>query len=402
MVVMMRLVIERMDHQGRGIAFFDGKITFVINGLIGEKVEADIIEEHAKYNLAIAKVIIKVSSKRVASDCPYFIACGGCSLRNMKYEDTLEYKEKRVKNILDLNKIMYPEIRIVANQEPNNYRDKVTFKIRDGQIGFFKENSHDLCEVENCLLASGEINRVLKVLPKLKINKGEVVVRVNDNQEVLIVINTENKINFDENFFENVKLCGVVVNNKTIYGENFLIERMHNCLFKVSYDAFFQVNHYITQKLWDMVQEQINLDDVVLDLYSGVGTLSIIAAKKAKTVYSIEVVKNAVLDTIFNCKINNVTNVKSFLGKVKDLVAKIDENFDVVIVDPPRSGLEKETLQVIMDSNIKKIIYISCDTLTLARDLKVLQEKYVLKELNLLDMFSYTYHVECVCVLTLR
>ena len=399
---MQNLKIERMDHQGRGIAFLDGKITFIPNTLVGEEVEAEIIENHKNYNVAKLNEIKLKSSKRVESDCKYFKSCGGCALRNLKYEDTLLYKKDKVINILNLNKINYPDIKIIENECKNNYRNKVTFKIVNKEIGLFREDSHDLVEINECLLANNVINKVLKVLPELNIINGEVVVRVNYNDEVLIIINTLDKIDFKIDIFKDIKLVGIVVNNKTIYGDNFFYERINNSLFKVSYDAFFQVNPFITKKLFEIINNCVKEDFKVLDLYSGVGTLSIIASKKARLVYSVEVVKNAVLDAIFNCKLNKVNNIKSFLGKTKDVVNKITEDFDLVIVDPPRSGIEKETLDVIMNNNIENMVYVSCDPLTLARDLKTLQDKYEIEEFSILDMFSYTYHIECICVLKLK
>lgn len=399
---MTEVKIEKMDNFGRGIAYINNKITFIPNALVGDILDCQIVREHKKYNIGQINEIIVKSDKRIKSDCIYAPNCGGCALRFLNYENTLLYKKEKVENLFKLNKINLPKINIIKNEQSNNYRNKVTFKVNDGKIGFYEENSHKLIPINNCLLANEIINEVLILLPRLKIINGEVIVRVNYNKEVLLIIESSNSINFNLEDFKHIKLVGVVLNKKTIYGNNFFYERINNSLFKVSYDAFFQVNPFITQKLFEIIGDNIKTSEKVLDLYSGVGTLSVTSGKKASLVYSVEVVKNAVLDAVKNFKLNKLENAKAFLGKTKDVVNKIDMNFDTIIIDPPRSGVDKDTMAVILNSSANKIIYVSCDLITLIRDLKILEKKYDIVNYYMLDMFSYTYHIESFVVLKLR
>lgn len=399
---MTKITIERLDHQGRGIGYNNNKIVFVENALPKERVEVEIIEENKKYDCAKVKKLEQASEKRVTPFCPYYAICGGCQLQHLNYEDTFLYKEEKVKNIMKRNHIEIPEIMKVANESPRNYRNKLSVKVVEGKIGFYEEKSHHLIEIESCALAKKSINRLLKQLHKFHIKNGLVTIRANYNDELLIVITTEEKIMFSIEEFENVKIVGIVINKETRYGNNFFYERMNQCLFKVSYDAFFQVNPFITSKLFAIIENHVEKNNNVLDLYSGVGTLGIVASKKAEHVCSVEIIKNAVLDNMENKKLNNRENIDVFLGDASKVLPKLNYAFDTLIIDPPRKGLDKNSTDIILNSNAKQILYISCDPLTLARDLKVLMKNYEIKSYYMLDMFSFTYHVESVCVLKIR
>lgn len=395
----MKLEIEKLDHFGRGIGFIDNKITFVLNALPEEIVEIELIEENKKYNVAKVKKYLKKSSKRVMPFCPFYEICGGCNLEHISYLNTLEYKKEKVANILTHAKINIPKIEVIGNENNKNYRNKLSLKIVDGKVGFYENDTHKLVEINNCYLAKDEINEFIKQIDKLKVRNGLITIRANYNNELLIIINTEDKISFRENDFKNLKIVGVILNNKTLYGNNFFYERIYNHLFKVSYDAFFQVNPYITSKLFSILEDNLDKSEKVLDLYSGVGTLGIIASKKSYEVYSVEIIPNAVLDNIENKKLNHAININVHLGDAAKVLKNIDVNFDTIIIDPPRKGLDKNSLNIILNSKCKKIIYISCNPLTLGRDLQELTKEYNITKLYALDMFSYTYHVESVCVL---
>lgn len=394
--------IKRLDHFGRGIAFIDNKLIFIANALPGEVVDINIVEEHSKY--CIGKVIdyLKISEKRKKPECPYFGICGGCHIQHLSYEDTTQFKKDKLENILNHSHIKVPSIIKVQNDSPYFYRNKLTLQIANGRIGFYEENSHEMVEINACLLAKESINDCIKDIKKLNIQNGKVTIRANYNDEILLIIDTKYKVNLDETFLKNHKIVGIILNKKVIYGLPFFYERLNGYLFKVSYDAFFQINSVITSKMFDLLRENIRNSENVLDLYSGVGTLGIVASKNAKHVYSIEIIKNAVLDNMENKKLNRCENISAFLGNAKQVLEKIDVSFDTIIIDPPRKGLDKNSLEIILNSNAKQIIYISCDPMTLGRDLQKLQKKYDIQKYYLLDMFSYTYHVESFCVLKLR
>ncbi len=399
---MYEVEIERLDDQGRGIAFVESKITFINMALPKERVVCKITKETSKYNVGEVIEYKKKSPLRVTEKCPYFSVCGGCQLEHLPYEETLAFKKAKVERILNKEHLSYPEIEVVKNESPYFYRNKLSLKIESGQIGFYEEESHRLIRVEKCLLARPCLNDTLEDLKKLAIQNGEVLLRCNTNNEVLIALKTKEKIAFDEKIFSNVKLVGFVLNEKCIFGTPYFYERMNHLLFKVSYDAFFQVNPFVASLLFQEVEDNIDKTTTVLDLYSGVGVLGLMASKKADKVISIEIIKNAVLNNIENGKLNHSLNIYPVLGDAKEVVSKLKEEFDTILVDPPRKGLDQNSLQLLLKSNAKKIIYISCDPFTLARDLKELQKVYEIKKLIIFDMFSYTYHVESLVVLSLR
>jgi len=246
---MTKIKVERMDHQGRGIGYINDKITFIENALPNEVVDVEIIKETKKYNDAIVLDYVEKSNSRVKPFCQYYEKCGGCKLQHLSYENTISYKIDKIKNIFEHNKIVLPEIIPVINDMPKNYRNKLSLKIDNGKVGFYEEKSHDLIEVDYCAIAKNSINDFLSQISELKIKNGLITIRSNYNDELLIVITTEEEVIFDPDMFKGVKIVGVVLNKKTIYGNNFFYERMNNCLFKVSYDAFFQINPSITSKL---------------------------------------------------------------------------------------------------------------------------------------------------------
>lgn len=396
--------IESLDHFGNGIAHINEKIIFVSDALPDEIVDIEITEEHKKFD--IAKVInYKVKSdKRKVSPCKYFNSCGGCNLLFYDYLETISFKKKKVEELLSKSKIDKKfDIEVVENENDFYYRNKISLKIEKGKIGYYEEKTHTLVEINECIIANPEINKIIENYHLLNVSDGSIVIRTNKNREVLLIIksNSDKSPEVDK-IKEIVKLVGIVYNNKTIYGDTFLYERIGGFLFKISYDAFFQVNPYITERLFKLVDSNIENNAKVLDLYSGVGTLSVVASIKAKEVISVEIVKNAILDGILNAKLNKKSNIKFILGDVAKVTTKLKNNFDILIVDPPRKGLDKKTINFIKEKSPKKIIYISCDANTLMRDLKTLEDLYMIKEYKILDMFSYSYHLESFVVLELR
>ena len=394
--------IERLDDLGRGIGYLDGKITFIPWTIPGDVVEVIVTENHKKYNVAKVKQFIKYSEKRIQPPCPYFTKCGGCTLQNLAYNDTLEYKVKKIKNIFKKNKIDI-NLEIIANSNPYNYRNKISLKVINGKIGFFENSTHQLVEIDGCIISSQALNKCIHLIEKMNIINGGITIRCNQNEEILIIIESQDNLKIDiDSLKKEIKLVGIIINDKTFYGENYLFERINNVLFKISYDSFFQVNPSVASKLFQIVKDNISLNDKVLDLYCGVGTLSLMAAANAKSVVGIEIVPNAILNAIFNASINSVDNTCFVLNDVSEAVSKISLDFNKVIVDPPRRGLTKEAIEVLLKIRPEKIIYVSCDPQTLVRDCKLLSENYDIEKSYILDMFSYTYHVETVLILKKR
>lgn len=389
----MQVHIDRMDHFGNGIGNINGKIIFVKGALTGETVDVTITKDKKSFMEGTINTIIYKSSKRVEPFCKYFGVCGGCSLCHLNYENTLEYKKERVKNIL--SKFDIPKINVIRNENDLYYRNKIELKIVDGKLGFYEKNTHNLIEIKECKVTKKSINKSFEFVKNMKLENANVTIRANYNDEVLIIIDSKEKPVILNP--EDYKIVGIVLNDKCIYGQDNFMEKINNLFFTVSYNSFFQINNYINLELFNLIKENI-VGKTVLDLYSGVGTLSIVASKVVDKVYSIEVIPNAVKNALINAKINKCYNINFILGKVEDKIGFINDKIDTIIVDPARAGLDKKTIEVINNICPQRIIYVSCDTQSLANNLVDLAN-YEIKKFYILDMFSYTYHIECFCIL---
>lgn len=396
----MQVKIERFDDLGRGISYINNKVTFIDKVVPEDIVEIELTKEKKKYNEAKLIKIIKPSPLRIDAKCPYFSKCGGCQFQNITYENTIKYKKEKIVNIFSKHKIsIFPEV--ITNISSYNYRNKITLKVNNYKIGFYINKTHNLVEINKCLLANPAINASIPLIKEFNICNGEVTIRCNQNAEILIVINSQDNLNIDTNYLKSkIKLVGIVVNNKTYYGENSLFERMNNLLFKISYDSFFQVNPFIASQLFQIIGDNIDSSDKVLDLYCGVGTLSLMAAKKAQKVLGIEVVPNAIINALFNARVNDLNNTQFVINDASTAISKIKPDFNKIIVDPPRSGLTKNIIDVLLKIKPDAIIYVSCDPQTLVRDFTLLSSIYEIKKSYILDMFSYTYHIETILILT--
>ena len=389
----MQVHIDRMDHFGNGIGNINGKIIFVKGALPGETVDVTITKDKKSFMEGNISTIIYKSSKRVEPFCKYFGVCGGCSLCHLNYENTLEYKKERVKNIL--SKFDIPKINVIRNENDLYYRNKIELKIVDGKLGFYEKNTHNLIEIKECKVTKKSINKSFEFVKNMTLENANVTIRANYNDEVLIIIDSKEKPVILNP--EDYKIVGIVLNDKCIYGQDNFMEKINNLFFTVSYNSFFQVNNYINLELFNLIKENI-VGKTVLDLYSGVGTLSIVASKVVDKVCSIEVIPNAVKNALINAKINKCDNINFILGKVEDKIGFINDKIDTIIVDTARAGLDKKTIEVINNICPQRIIYVSCDTQSLANNLVDLAN-YEIKKFYILDMFSYTYHIECFCIL---
>ena len=400
---MIEVTIEKLDNYGRGIAYYNNKIVFIYNALPQEIVSIEIIKEAKKYYEAIVTNYISTSPDRKDPICPYYNKCGGCNLLQLDYDKTLEFKKEKLSQVLyKYANISYnPEI--IPSKNIFNYRNKITLKVKDNKYGYYEDNTHKLIEIDNCYLAEPSINNFIKDIKYLNIKNGELVIRSNYNSELLISITSKTEIKPNIDYLKRKhKIVGIVLNNKTIYGESSFIEIINHLFFNISYDSFFQINRDICTKLFKLIRENVKDDEVILDLYCGVGTLGINIADKIKRGYGIEIVKNAVLNAITNSKINKRNNIEYMLGDVSKCLPKIKDNIDTIIVDPPRAGLDNITKQTIISFKPNKIIYISCDPITLSRDLKELLPHYELNLIKGLDMFPYTHHIESFVILERR
>lgn len=402
---MYKVEVTKLDHQGRGIAKINDKIIFIPNALPEETVDVDIILEKKKYYEGIIKETINASDKRIKSICPYFEECGGCQFLNMNYQDSLDYKQNKVEEIM--NKYLGIKIKInniVACDNNLYYRNKTTFQV-ENDIGFFKEKTNTLIPVDKCYISDIKINDIYKAI-KDNINLTnvkQVIIRATKNTlESMVIFKTSNYI--DNKKIINIlkkKVDSIYINDELIYGKGKIIENLCNKNFYISPSSFFQVNTLQAEKLYNkaIAYADIKKEDTVLDLYCGTGTIGIVASDKAKKVIGIELNKEAIKDANENKKLNNINNIEFYAGDVGKILNKNNYKPDIIIVDPPRAGLDSLALAQILNIRPKKLVYVSCDLMTLARDLKLLSNDYDILELTPVDMFPYTAHVESVCTL---
>ena len=398
----MEVEIIKFDNNGRGIAYLNDKIVFVPKSVPGDILNIEITLDKKNYMEGKIVNIIKLSKLRKEPICPYFNICGGCDLMHISLSDMLDYKLDKVNNIFNSFKINYEIKDILKSEKQYNYRNKISLKIVDGNIGFYENETHNLIKINYCYLCNDEINKILKDLNKLKINNGLITIRVNYKNELLLIIDTNDKIENINYFEDNYLLAGIILNGKTVYGDNYFIDNINDYLFKVSYNSFFQVNPFICSKLFLLIEEATKESKNVLDLYSGVGTLSIVASTNASMALGVEIVDNAVKDSYVNKCINKKENIDFICSDTKKIIDKITSDYDTIILDPPRSGVDKNIINNIINEKSKKIIYISCNPHTLGRDLKLLEDNYNINDIKLLDMFPNTEHCESVCILERR
>ena len=397
----MRVKIEKLDHFGRGICYIDGKICFVEDTLPGEEVKVKITLEKKKYMLGTVKDFYSVSPDRVDDVCPYKDKCGGCDLSHLSYKKENEYKCLKVKEILkkyaDVDEVLVED---VSFGEEYNYRNKITLHGDHNIIGYYKKNSNDIVPINKCLLVDRKINHIINVINMMSSDNEykDIIIRVsNDSEEVLISITGKVK------GYEVLEdLCdSLIINDEVVKGERTIMSFIGEKKFIISDKGFFQVNKTLTERLYNEVLNIVKevKPKKVLDLYCGCGTIGIYISDYVDEVIGVEVFKESIENAKKNKKLNNCNNIRFICDKVENVIDNIKDNTDLVIVDPPRGGLDNTSIDVLLSMNVNNLVYVSCDPVTLARDIKLLKEKYDVVSIKPFNMFSRTYHVECVCLL---
>ena len=394
--MLMRISVKRMDHLGRGIGYNEGKVIFIPKAIPGDVVDIEITNSYKKYDIGKIIEIIEPSNERIDVGCPYYYECGGCHISNLKYFNQVNFKKDKVIDIFKryLNKEIVP--RVISSEKDFEYRNKITYQVENGKIGLVDINNNFI-EIDKCLLVSDRVNKLLSILKKEDLSKTiKIVIRECDNGLILSItgdIKIDNLIN---------ECLEIYINGERKYflEEGYLY--IGNLKYRVSDKSFFQINTSNICHLYDEVIRygEFTGNERVIDLYCGVGSISLYISRYVKSVLGIEIVKEAIDDANYNKKINKINNATFICSDVAKI---IDDKIecDTLIVDPPRAGLDKHTKSVINNSNIKKVIYVSCDPMTLVRDLKDL-DMYNLEKISIVDMFPQTCHVECVCVLKLK
>ena len=402
----MEVVVEKMNHQAMGIAKINGKVVFIPKVIVGDIVDIDIIKEYKNYSIGKVNKIIKNGSKRVDVLCPYYDICGGCSISAYTYHDELEYK---VNNVIDIFKRNDIDIKpnIIKSDNRYGYRNKITLQVSNGIIGLYEEDSNKIVDVDKCLLVSDKLNEIIDIIKRnINVNKCNKIVIRDTYYGIMIIfygsVNSEEVIKYLDK--KVVSIYTYDNKYKCIYGEKYLYEMIGEYKYRISPDSFFQVNSRTVNKLYNKVVEYAiknEKKDNLVDLYCGTGTIGIYLSKYFNNIIGIELNKQAVEDAKENAKINDVNNIEFYAGDVGKIIND-QIKADVIVVDPPRSGLDKRTKDILLKIKANKIVYVSCNPLTLARDIKELDSGYKLGDITLVDMFPNTHHVECVCVLNLR
>ena len=402
----MSYVIDRLDDFARGITKVDGKTCFVFNALEQEEVDIDIINSNSKYLEGISSNINNKSVYRKDAECPYYNNCGGCNLMHMTYKRQLEFKKYKVQRLIKKYASIDNIVKDIIPSHEFKYRNKVSLKVIDGKLGYYKEKTHELINISKCLLLSDVINNTIEKLNKLELsNIDEIVIRSNYNNEILLLLKGK-KID-SKYFLDNLyDIDNIIVddgNRHVLKGNDYFIDKINDLSFKVSIDSFYQVNYYNVVNLYNKVLEyaKLNENQKVLDLYCGTGTIGMFLARNASYVYGVEINKSAVDDANYNKEMNNISNIE-FLCSDVGLIKNKFKDIDLVVIDPPRAGLSSKAIKNVLDINSKRIIYVSCDPITLARDLNILKENYNVIEITPVDMFPNTYHCESVCILERR
>ena len=433
-------------HEGLGVAKVDGYPIFIEEAMVDELVTFKVVKTGKNFGFGIVKDILEANKERVDPIGKVYSQTGTMDLQHMSYAAQLAFKKERVQEaIRKIGHIEDVDVKdTIGMNFPYEYRNKAQVPLREdgyGNLytGFFRKRSHDVVPIDNFVIQHPAIDEAIitvrNILEEFGIrgydeenHRGDIkhilVRRGQFTKEVMITLVSRTKnLRYKEEITKrivdevpnvvsvvrniNIKRTNVILGRdfEVLYGEDAYTDTLFNLTFKISHQSFFQVNSIQTEKLYQTAIDYADLsrNDIVIDAYSGIGTMTLVAAQKARQVYGIEVVKSAVKNAKENAKLNNIDNVTFEVGKAEEWMvnqAKKGLEIDVMIVDPPRKGLDKTFINAALETSPKRIVYVSCNPSTLARDLKLFTEGgYELKKVQPVDMFPQTYHVETTTLL---
>ena len=433
-------------YDGKGIVKKDNKVVFVDGVIIDEEVEVEIIFESKNQTIGKLLKIIKPSPYRIKPFCNLAKDCGGCALQHIVYDKQLEFKTKHVQDCIQkFSKLDIKVNKCIGMEKPFKYRNKsqVPFTLEKKEIkyGFYKQNTHKIVQMDECDIQTEDADSILKTIKilmkrhrispyeedKRKGTLRHVLIKkgFSTNQIMVVLVTNTNTFPGRKDFVKdlikehpqiktvvqniNTRDTNVILGEKEIvlFGSGYIEDILLGVKFKISSKSFYQVNPTQTEVLYSKAIDMANLskNDRVLDAYCGIGTIGLIVSKRVNEVIGVEIVRDAIKDAKCNASINNISNAHFVLADASDCMvdlAKTSEKMDVVFVDPPRKGCDENFLNALMKLSPKKIVYISCNPSTLARDLYSLKEKYNIEEIQPVDMFPHTYHVETIASLTLK
>ena len=395
----MKVEIVRLNDTGDGIGKINGKIVFVKKTLPGDIVTVKNIVDKKKYLLADKDQYLTRSPLSIEAECPFYEECGGCQIMTLPYQEQLNYKKNKV---IDIFK-KYPSIEInpeiIGSPEVFHYRNKITLQVEKGKIGFYHVKTNQLVPIQYCPLAKKKTNEVIDLI-ETKVSLDNVHQIVIKEFQEKVMVQVKGKINEKEwiSILKD-KVDSLYLYNQLIYGKAKLEEILDKYHYFISPDSFFQVNHEQTIRLYQQVKEYLGSPQKnVLDLYCGMASIGIFVSDVSNEITGIELNSSSIKDAKENILSNHLSNVKVKEGDVGKLL-DTKNTYDAIIVDPPRSGLDKKTKSGLLKIKSKKIIYVSCNPMTLARDIDDLKEEYELEDIMLFDLFPNTYHVESIVLL---
>ncbi|MGL4848015.1 MAG: 23S rRNA (uracil(1939)-C(5))-methyltransferase RlmD [Clostridium sp.] len=443
------LDIISQGYEGEGVAKIEGYPIFVEGALKNEKVKALIVKNKKNYAYGKLVDIEEKAEGRVEPKCEYYKRCGGCKIQHMDYKTQLDFKHERVKDCiskiggLSEDLVAYP---LGMEDSPYRYRNKVQLPVGlvngELKIGFYAERSHDIIDIENCLIQDEKADKARAVLKEWMLKYGirpafkdskfdkkglirHIMIRTGfkTGEVMVVLVGTRKEIPHLEEFTEAIKsniegIKSIVLNiNKeetnvilgleciTLWGEDNIQDYIGNFKFNISPLSFFQVNPIQTEVLYNKALEYADLqgEETVFDAYCGTGSITLFLSQKAKKVYGVEIIEPAIINARENAKLNNVENTEFFVGKSEEEIPNLIEKgikADVIVVDPPRKGCDIKLLEAIGKVKPERIVYVSCDPSTLGRDLKILEQQgYKTEKVQPVDMFPHTAHIENVALL---
>lgn len=442
-------IVDIIDYgmDGEGVAKIQDFTIFIPNAMKGEKVKILIVKVLSSYAYGKLLSILEESPYRVESDCRTYQRCGGCNLRHIDYEETLKIKQEMVQNLA--NKTINKKIKVkptIGMGNPYHYRNKAQFPVginkqNEVSIGVFAQRTHEIIQMKDCFIQNMISQKIAFAIQKFVTEKQisiyneetrqgllrHIVIKVGirSHEIMCILVLNGKKMPFEQELIEmlvktynvktiikniNIKNTNVILGqeNIVIHGDGYIYDILGDYTFKISPMSFYQVNPVQAEVLYNTAIEMANLtkEDILFDLYCGIGTIGIFASSYAKKVYGIEIVEQAIQDAKENAKINQIQNIEFQVGDVEKVFTNLIEKKQiyptVIIVDPPRKGLDETTITNILAVEPKKLVYISCNPATMVRDMKLLEEKYEIGDIQPVDMFPFTSHVECCSVLYLK
>lgn len=396
----MEVKIEKLDNFGRGITYLNNKICFVENAYPEEIVEIEIVKENKKIIEAKTIKVITKSNNRVESKCPYSNICGGCNFSNLKYEEELIYKTEKVKDLISKYTGLTNIVEDTNYINEYNYRNKIILHGKNNKLGLYEENTNNIVEINECLLVNNKINEIIKILKEENISIEEALIKTsNDEKEVLVSI--KGKINNIDKLKD--KCTVLLINDELKTTNSSIITNIGKYKFYESEKSFFQINKDLTEKLYDealKIVEKVK-PNKLLDLYCGTGTIGIYVSEFSNEIIGIDYNKSNINDANKNKELNNLNNISFICDKVENQIDNF-KDIDMIIVDPPRKGLDQKTKEYLNTIKAKHLVYISCDLITFSRDINDLLENYEVEYIKPFNMFPKTYHVENVAYLKLK